>query len=89
MGFIIVLIKSNVSQIFKPNISDIIITLLQAALPKTGEIVLLEMSQRFHIDHLDKVMEVALDGCKDIANILDEVVRKHVTAATASLDFGS
>merc|ERR1719281_644762 len=58
-----------------------------AALPKTGEIVLLEMSQRFHIDHLDKVMEVALDGCKDIANILDEVVRKHVTAATASLDF--
>ena len=51
--------------------------------------MLLEMSQRFHIDHLDKVMEVALDGCKDIANIIDEVVRKHVTAATASLDFGS
>ena len=63
-------------------------SLFQAALPKTGEIVLLEMSQRFHIDHLDKVMEVALNGCKDIANILDKVVRKHVTAATASLDFG-
>ena len=63
--------------------------LLQAALPKTGEIVLLEMSQRFHIDHLDKVMEVALNGCKDIANILDEVVRKHVSEATMSLDFGS
>merc|ERR1719402_1360888 len=25
-----------------------------AALPKTGEIVLLEMSQRFHVDHLEK-----------------------------------
>jgi exosome complex component RRP41 len=59
-----------------------------AALPKTGEIVLLEMSQRFHLDHLDKVMEVALNGCKDIANILDKVVRQHVTAATASLDLG-
>ena len=46
------------------------------------------MSQRFHLDHLDKVMEVALNGCKDIANILDKVVRQHVTAATASLDLG-
>ena len=46
------------------------------------------MSQRFHIDHLDTVMEVALKGCKDISNILDKVVRKHVTSATASLDFG-
>ena len=34
-------------------------------------------------------MEVALNGCKDIANILDEVVRKHVSEATMSLDFGS
>lgn len=50
--------------------------------------MLLEMSQRFHLDHLDKVMEVALNGCKDIANILDKVVRQHVTAATASLDLG-
>ena len=49
-----------------------------AALPKTGEIVLLEMSQRFHVDHLEKVMDAALKGCTDIYNILDKVVRKHV-----------
>lgn len=49
-----------------------------AALPKSGEIVLLEMSQRFHLDHLEKVMDVALKGCKDIHSILDLVVQKHV-----------
>ena len=49
-----------------------------AALPRTGEIVLLEMSQRFHLDHLEKVMDVAMKGCKDIHNILDLVVQKHV-----------
>jgi len=60
-----------------------------AALPKTGEIVLLEMSQRFHIDHLDKVMQVALKGCTDIYNILDKVVRKHVSKSSASVDLGT
>ena len=49
-----------------------------AALPKSGEIVLLEMSQRFHLDHLEKVMDVALKGCKDIHSILDLVIQKHV-----------
>ena len=49
-----------------------------AALPRTGEIVLLEMSQRFHLDHLEKVMDTALKGCKDIQNILDIVVQKHI-----------
>lgn len=60
-----------------------------AALPKTGEIVLLEMSQRFHVDHLEKVMDAALKGCTDIYNILDKVVRKHVEKSSSSLDLGS
>merc|ERR1712013_508615 len=46
-----------------------------AAHPKSGQIVLLEMSHRFHLDHLDKVMEVALAGCRDIHTILDAAVR--------------
>jgi exosome complex component RRP41 len=54
-----------------------------AALPKSGEIVLLEMSQRFHLDHLEKVMDVALQGCKDIHSILDLVVLKHVKQSEA------
>ena len=57
-----------------------------AVLPKSGEIVLVEMSQRFHMDHLDKVMSVALEGCQKIYQILDKEVRNHV--ATASADLG-
>ena len=57
-----------------------------AALPKTGEIVLLEMSQRFHVDHLEKVMDAALKGCTDIYNILDKVVRKHVEKSSSALE---
>ena len=60
-----------------------------AVLPKSGEIVLLEMSQRFHMDHLDKVMNVALQGCQDIFNILDSEVRKHVSVKGASLEWNS
>ncbi|KAK4884788.1 hypothetical protein RN001_001059 [Aquatica leii] len=49
-----------------------------AALPMSGKIVLMEMSQRFHLDHLPKVLNIALQGCKDIKVILDQAVRSHV-----------
>jgi exosome complex component RRP41 len=49
-----------------------------AMLPKSEEIVLLEMAQRFHVDHLEKVMDAAAKGCKDIHAIIDKVVRKHM-----------
>merc|ERR1712142_902882 len=49
-----------------------------AMLPKSEEIVLLEMAQRFHVDHLEKVMDAAVQGCKDIHTIIDKVVRKHM-----------
>ena len=44
-----------------------------------------KMSHRFHMDHLDKVIDVALGGCKDIHNILDGVVRRHVANTGAQL----
>lgn len=53
-------------------------TLTLAALPMSGKIVLLEMSKRFHVDDLQKVINKALAGCKDIKNILDEAVRNNV-----------
>ncbi len=59
--------------------------LTMAILPKSGEIVLLEMAQRFHVDHLDKVIEAATKGCKDIYTILDKVVRKHLVKGASSL----
>ena len=60
-----------------------------AVLPKSGEIVLTEMSQRFHMDHLEKVMEVALEGCRDVFNILDKEVRRHVSVVGSSLGWDS
>lgn len=37
-----------------------------AMLPKSGEIVLLEMSQRFHMDHLEKVLvNKLISPCND------------------------
>ena len=49
-----------------------------AILPKSEEIVLLEMAQRFHVDYLETVMNAAMQGCKDIHEILDKVVRRHL-----------
>lgn len=60
-----------------------------AVLPKSGEIVLTEMSQRFHMDHLEKVMEVALEGCRDVYHILDKEVRRHVSVVGSSLGWES
>lgn len=77
-----------------------------AMLPKSGEIVLLEMSQRFHMDHLEKVLvfiytsfvkiilfkphlcnfflqDVAMNGCKDIHNILELVIKNNVKKCAA------
>merc|ERR1712227_241799 len=53
--------------------------------PRSGQIVLLEMSHRFHLDHLDAVTEVALTGCRDIYAILDGVVRRHVANTGAQI----
>lgn len=38
----------------------------------------MEMSQRFHLDHLEKVINTALEGCKNVQVILDEAVRRHL-----------
>ncbi|XP_071746794.1 exosome complex component RRP41 [Lepeophtheirus salmonis] len=53
--------------------------LILASLPKSGEIVHLEMSQRFHMDHLDKVIDEALEGTRKIRDILDAAVREHLS----------
>merc|ERR1712079_160922 len=60
--------------------------LTMAMLPKSEEIVLLEMAQRFHVDHLEKVMDAAVQGCQNIHTILDKVVRTHVEKVASSFD---
>uniref|UniRef100_A0A6M2DF82 Putative exosome complex component RRP41 n=1 Tax=Xenopsylla cheopis TaxID=163159 RepID=A0A6M2DF82_XENCH len=63
-------------------------TLTVAALPSSGNIVLMEMSQRFHLDHLPKVLEQALQGCRDTQMVLDEAVREHIRTVGCVSGFG-
>ena len=57
-----------------------------ATLPKSQNIVFLEMNSRLHEDHLSAVMDKAVAGCTDVFQILDMAVRDHVreTAATVA-----
>lgn len=43
------------------------------------QISLLEMSQKFHIDHLPKVLNEAMNGCQQIYKILDDSIKVHLT----------
>ncbi|GFG30193.1 hypothetical protein Cfor_12709 [Coptotermes formosanus] len=60
-----------------------------AALPLSGKVALMEMSQRFHLDHLPKVVECALQGCRDIHQILDRAVRRHIEVSGAAVGWGN
>ncbi|KAK9892259.1 hypothetical protein WA026_019060 [Henosepilachna vigintioctopunctata] len=64
-------------------------TLTVAALPMSKKVVLLEMSQRFHVDHLPKVLKTALQGCVDIKNILDVTVSNNVKEIGSSTRWGN
>jgi len=50
-----------------------------ALLPKKEEIVLFELDSRLHTDHLEKLIDATVKGCKDVFEILDQAVRNHVT----------
>jgi len=49
------------------------------------QIVYMSLTQRFHLDHLNEVMETAIKGCKDVGAILNEVVKSHLNRLGNSL----
>jgi exosome complex component RRP41 len=49
------------------------------------QIVYMSLTQRFHIDHLSKVLDTAIKGCKDIGAILNEIMKGHLTKLDTSL----
>lgn len=63
-------------------------TLTVATLPSSGKIAFMEMSQRFHLDSLPKVLETASKGCKEIATVIDEAVRIHLQEVGSTGDWG-
>lgn len=48
-----------------------------AILRKSEAIVCDELTARIHRDHMNKLRQIAIQGCKDIYEILDVAVRKH------------
>nr|CAG4641123.1 EOG090X0BHT [Eulimnadia texana] len=63
--------------------------LVVSVLPHSGEIVYMSLTQRFHVDHLSKVMDTAIKGCKDVAAVLDQTVRAHVIKLGATINSSS
>ncbi|KAI9184385.1 Exosome non-catalytic core component [Blastocladiella emersonii ATCC 22665] len=49
-----------------------------ATLPRSGNVVLMQMEQRLHMDKLEAAMRLAQDGCEQMHALLDEVVRKEL-----------
>lgn len=47
------------------------------------------MSQRFHLDQLPKVLKTAMEGCREVQNILDKAVREHLTQVGSAGDWGN
>ncbi|KAL2918998.1 Exosome non-catalytic core component [Polyrhizophydium stewartii] len=47
-----------------------------AMLPKSGKLTMLNMESRLHLDHFKDVLDLATEGCKSLAESLDEAVRK-------------
>lgn len=60
--------------------------IIVATLPKSDEMVFIEMNGRLHEDHLSKVIDTAVKGCKDVHDILDRAVRAHVTVMSSGLE---
>ena len=50
-----------------------------ATLPNSDEIVYISMTHRFHLDYSSKVLDMAIQGCKQVYKLLDEAVKLHVS----------
>ncbi|KAH8308026.1 exosome complex component RRP41 [Drosophila kikkawai] len=58
-----------------------------AALPNAEKIAFIEMSERFHIDHLETVIETAMAGCREIRDILEAAVKEHLLHMGSAADW--
>lgn len=57
-----------------------------AVMPKTEQIVQLQLDHRLHNDHLDKVVKQTIQGCKDIQVLLDRKIKERTVEAAAAYD---
>ncbi len=53
-----------------------------ALLPNYDQIVLLESESRMHVDYLDKMLDSAMVGCKDIYAVLNKYIKSRVDSVS-------
>ncbi|XP_067929557.1 exosome complex component RRP41-like [Watersipora subatra] len=56
-----------------------------AILPKTEQIVFLQINGRIHEDHSPAVTELGMKGCLDVHAVLDRAVRHHIADTMATM----
>lgn len=56
-----------------------------AILPKSEQIVFLQVNGRLHEDHLSKVIDVGMKGCKDVHDVMNEKVRDYIADTMATM----
>uniref|UniRef100_T1J870 Putative exosome complex component RRP41 n=1 Tax=Strigamia maritima TaxID=126957 RepID=T1J870_STRMM len=57
-----------------------------AILPRSEQIVLMEFCTPSDDDQMSKVLDAAIQGCKDIYQILNEAVRQHISKLNTDLE---
>eukprot|EP01117_Protostelium_nocturnum_P004035 TRINITY_DN15305_c0_g1_i1.p1 TRINITY_DN15305_c0_g1~~TRINITY_DN15305_c0_g1_i1.p1 ORF type:complete len:249 (-),score=99.92 TRINITY_DN15305_c0_g1_i1:54-800(-) len=55
-----------------------------ALLPRTGTIAMLQMDSKVSIDLFEKVLDLAVEGCKAIHTVLSQAVLQHTTNLATS-----
>lgn len=63
-------------------------TLTVAMLPRSQQIALMEMSQRFHLDYLEPVLKTAMKGCDYTFRVLDLAVESYLSEIGGPNNFG-
>ena len=56
-----------------------------AILPKSEKIVLFQMDSRLHVDNIEKVLKLAMKGCKDVYTLLRQTVHDYSMQAASSV----
>ncbi|EDO26065.1 predicted protein, partial [Nematostella vectensis] len=60
-----------------------------AILPKSDKIVLFQMDSRLHMDNMDKVLALAMKGCKDIYVLLHRTILEDAEGAAVLVSAGA
>ena len=56
-----------------------------AMMPKLNNVVLFQTDSRLHLDDLEKILETAKKGCKDVSIILQRTIKDSISEQRLSM----